>query len=171
MNAAQLRYYILQNGVGAAIVNALLNGGLGWLMVLKQPELAVWGLPSVASDLVATAFGVAFGTALMVSITTRFDFKRGKASAPPLSAALTAWFARAPARHFPAALWLGALGLLVFAPPALVLLRAFPEPVMPGNTFIAAKALFSAFEGALVTPLVALAAVTQCARAASVSAS
>ncbi|MBM4364225.1 MAG: hypothetical protein FJ104_16215, partial [Deltaproteobacteria bacterium] len=53
---------------GAAVVNALLNGAIGWAATRELPVVPTWGLPGVAADLLATAFGVTFGTALVVPL-------------------------------------------------------------------------------------------------------
>ena len=94
----QRRYLFIQCGVGAALVNALLNGGLGWAITKEFPTFPVWQLPGVGADLLATAFGVAFGTVLAMAVTVRLDAARGKIApfVPPGSAAaLVSRFPRA----------------------------------------------------------------------------
>lgn len=42
-------YFIGQSVVGAAVVNALINGVFGWLAMLKLPLLPLWGRQGLPS--------------------------------------------------------------------------------------------------------------------------
>lgn len=155
------RFYILtQNGLGAALVNALLNGAIGWGLTRGLAGFPVWRAPGVAMDLVFTAFGITFGTCLVLPSQIRRDFERGRATLPRLSARVRTFVDRFPRRFFARGLVLGALSIPVFAPPVLVALLAHGAPSLSRLAFVELKALFSAVQGGLVTPLVVLAVLS-----------
>ena len=150
------RYFITQTVIGAAIVNALINAGFGWLGMLTIDRLPMWGSPSIVVDTIMTAFGVAFGTVLVVTFQARKDYFKGKAD-PQLP---TGWLGRLlailPEGLFARALWLGLACVVLFVPgPIAWLIRAGVRD-FGASDFIGFKAAFSAVVGALVTPLISL---------------
>lgn len=152
-------YFIGQSVVGAAIVNALINGAFGWLAMLELPLLPLWGAPGIAIDTVLTAFGVAFGTTLIVPIQARKDIFSGKVS-PADPSGSVGWLIHAlPHDTLRRGLFLGAACVIAFVPLPLVALSTIGvESMLPGP-FIAFKAAFSALVGAAVTPVITLQAM------------
>ncbi len=156
--AAQTRaYFISQTVIGAAIVNAVINGVIGWLAVLPLPTpvLGMWTQPGVAIDTVLTAFGVAFGTALVVTFTARKDMYLGKVAPEAPSGFLATLVERLPFSLLPRAIVLGVACVVLFVPPPLFYFARAGVEGLAHGPFIAFKALFSAVVGAAVTPLVA----------------
>jgi hypothetical protein len=144
--------------VGGAVVNALINGGLGLLLVGPDGRLPLWGLPSLSFDLAAMAFGIAFGTGLVVTLQLRTLEAKGRLQCPALPPPLAEGFAKWPDAVFHRAFNLGVLGVLIFAPlPLAVLAFGFPEG-FDRMGLVVFKGLFGAFEGAVVTPIIGLAA-------------
>jgi hypothetical protein len=156
----QRRYLLVQGCLGAALVNALLNGAIGWAITTGLAEFPVWKLPGVAGDLVATAFGVSFGTCLAAKFTVRWDVARKKITTPVLSPALSSLLARMPERTLPRSLWLGIVSIPVFGVPAVAALFGLGIASLDRVPFVALKAAFSAVEAALVTPLIVLAVLS-----------
>ena len=157
MTPEQRHYLFVQSAIGSAVVNAVINGALGWGATHGLTEFPLWKLPGAGIDLVATAFGVAFGTCLGAIVQIRIDVARGKISRPALSGSLATWIARAPSGLFARAMWFGVIGAVVFGPPALCGLVASGSDALGRVPFVAVKAGFSAVEGALVTPFILLA--------------
>jgi hypothetical protein len=155
----QRRYLLLQSGLGAAVVNAILNGFIGWAILAGQTEFRVWTLPGAAADLVATAFGVAFGTVLAAALGVPRDVKRGKITMPRLSPGFLELLGRLPPGVFKRSVWLGVVSVLVFAPPVLLLCALAGVHVFERGAFVAVKAGFAAAEAALITPIIVLAAL------------
>jgi hypothetical protein len=154
------RYLFVQTAIGAAIVNALINGGIGWAATRGLVEFPAWKTPGVAGDLVATAFGVAFGTCFGAALQAKLDLKSGRVTVPTtLSPFLERLTARRPSNLWARASMLGVLAVPVFAPPALLLLSLSGVAALDRGTFIGVKAGFSAFEGALLTPFILLGAL------------
>lgn len=163
MSPEQRRYLFLQSGVGAAIVNALLNGGIGWAITRGLAVFPVWRFPGIAPDLLATTFGVSFGTVLAMVVQVRIDVTRNKIApfAPP--AALAALLARFPRGILLRSIVLGVLSVPVFATPALAWLALSGADALSRSAFISLKAGLAAVEGGLVTPVIVLAALSDLA--------
>lgn len=158
MTPEQRRYIFVQSPIGSAVVNAILNGAIGWAMMRSQSEVAIWHAPGVAPDLVATAFGVAFGTCLGATLQTRFDVAKGKI-VPPERLPWAGVLGRFPNSLFARAVLFGLLALPIFLPPVLFALVGSGAAALSGAHFIGLKAGFSAVEGALVAPAILLVAL------------
>jgi len=153
----QHRYVYVQSSIGGGVINVLLNGFLGWLATIGQPVFPTWKVPGVGPDIVATAFGVVFGTCIGVALQIHVDTKKGKITVPEVPAATSARHAKLPRSLWVRAFGLGAVAALVFAPPVLVAL-AFTAPPegLARATFIVLKGLFAGVEAAIVTPFIVL---------------
>jgi hypothetical protein len=157
LSPRHFQYLVLQSCLGAAVVNAAVNGGIAWAQTRALPMFEMWTVPGVALDLVATAFGVTFGTFIAMHLQVRRDVARGKITAPALSPEIEAWFARHTARLPAAFLPQGALLGLVSIPFCLPLLAGLALcriGHLDRASFIEIKAGFAALEGALVTPVI-----------------
>ncbi len=164
MSPRQRFYLIGQSCVGAAIANAVINGAIGWGITRGGPLFPMWRLPGVAVDLVATAFGVTFGTCVCMAIQVPWDLGRGKITPVSVSPGLAAVLARFPRGVLYRALGLGALSVAVFALPVVAALAALGWGAMEREPYIVLKAALSAFQGAIVTPFLVLAALGDVAR-------
>lgn len=144
--------------VVSGIINVVINAPLGWLLVQEGALLGIWTLPGVAADVVATTFGIAFGTGLVVTPQIRKQVAGGQLLPPVLAERWRTMFAGWPASLMVRAFNLGVLGVLIFAP--LPLLALYVLDVQPldrvGVTLL--KSTLAFVEGALVTPVIAAAA-------------
>ena len=163
---AQRRYLFIQNLVGAAFVNLLINGALGWLITRGLPEFPLWSVPGAAADLAATGFGVTFGTCIAAGIGVRWDVGRGRIEPPILSGELAVWYGRLPRNVLSRSIWLGLISLPVFVLPLLAWLAWSGAPALERTSFIWLKAGFSAVQAAIVTPPIVLAALVDVGRPA-----
>lgn len=159
MSPEQRRYLVFQGGIGAAIVNALLNAGLGWGATRALPVVPVWGIPGVVPDFVATAFGVSFGTVLVMAFQVPWEVSRGKIAPFPPPASLARILAKLPRGIFARGVLLGTVSVPLFAAPVIACLSLAGPPALSRGAFIAMKAALSAVEGGLVTPLIIMAAL------------
>jgi hypothetical protein len=150
-------YVVVRNGFGAALVNALLNGAIGWGLTRGLSEFPIWRTPGVAVDLIFTAFGITFGTCLVLPLQTKRDFHRGLVTLPEIAPGVSALIRRFPAGLFRRAVVLGAVSIPVFAPPVLVALAVSGAAAMGRVPFVELKAAFSAIQGGVVTPFIVLA--------------
>jgi hypothetical protein len=160
------RYLLVTCCIGSGIVNAIINGGLGWGLTHTFPNLPVWRIPGVAADIAGTAFGVTFGTCLGMAIQIRRDMRLGKVGpveASALSPGVAALVARFPVGVFKRSVSLGAVSV-VFALPVVVGLLVLGIGSLDRVPFVALKSSFAALQAAMVTPLIALAALGDVSR-------
>src|SRR6185295_20415993 len=100
----------------------------------------LWKVPGVAPDLVATAFGVTFGTCLGAKLTLRWDIARGRVE--PAPAASAPWHRRLPEGVLMRSVWLGLWSVPIFAVPMLLGLWLTGLREMDRLAFILLKAGF-----------------------------
>lgn len=152
-------FSVAQSATVGALINALLNGLLGWAVV-PETGMPLWGLTSVTTDLLAMSSGIAFGTALVVTPQLRGIGRRGAMTLPPLPPFLRDGFAKWPAHVLLRSVNLGALGVILFAPLPLAALAVLAPAGLSTDAFVAFKTAFAAVEGAVVTPIIALAGLS-----------
>lgn len=150
-----------QFAIPAGIINTLINAPLGWALVPADAVLPTWGLPGVAFDLLATAFGIAFGTVLVVSPQIRGQVRAGKLARPVMRQKWHDDLARWPRNALQRAINVGVLTVIVFTPLPLLALALLGTPGLdrPGLTLL--KGAFAFVAGALVTPVIAAAAAIE----------
>lgn len=153
------RFLLLEQGVGSALFNFLLNGVIAWLVFGSLERVPLWGEQSIAGDTVGTAFLLPFFTCLIVTRLARGQVRSGKL--PPLAwrRAEHAALGLLPHGTFARALVLGVVCVAVAAPPSLWLLGRLGVDDMSSWGFVAFKAGFAAVLAAIVTPLIALCAL------------
>ena len=149
----------LHSAFVSGVINLVLNAPFGWAIVKPGTMIPLWGAPGIALDMLLMAFGLAFGTALVVTPQTRRQLSRGQLLPPPLSANLHALLSRWPRSTFQRGVNLGVLSVLIFVPLPLLALWLFGVDGVDRATFTTLKGAFSFVEGAFVTPVIAVAAM------------
>ena len=160
LELAHRRFLLIEQGVGAAIFNLLLNGAIAYFVARSLDTVPLWGRDvSIAGDTIFTTFLLPFFTCLFVTRLARTQVEKGKL--PPLSWRRTshATLRRLPARTSSRAVVLGLAGLIGFAPVAVWTLVALEVDTLGFWSFVTFKALFAAVLAALFTPLIALIAL------------
>lgn len=158
------RFYLLgQSCIGAAIANAIINAGLGWAGVRGLATFPVWHVPGVAADLAGTAFGVTFGTCVVMAFTVPRDVGRGKIAPFELPPRVASFVAKFPRKTFSRALGLG-LFSIAFAIPVIAALAGLGLGLMRSSDYVVLKAAFAAAEGAIVTPFIVVGVLADAAR-------
>jgi len=167
LSVEERRYLFGQGALGAALVNILINGAIGWAITHGLRTFPVWKLPGAAPDLLATAFGVTFGTCIAAKFAVRIDIARGKLAVPSASpASRKSERSLIPRSLLVRSVWLGVVSVPVFAIPVLLALYVAGSDALERGVFIALKAGFSAVQAALVTPYLMLAALSDMSRRA-----
>jgi hypothetical protein len=161
MSPRQRFYLIGQNCIGAAVANAAINWGLGWALTRHLAQLPSWGIPGVIADIIGTAFGVTFGTSFVMALQVRWDLSRGHIAPIPLSGSLAAFVGRFPVGSLRRGFGLGVLSVPLFAFPVVACLMVFGVPALDRLPFLELKSIFSAIEGAIVTPFIVLATLSE----------
>jgi hypothetical protein len=159
MSEEHRRYLIVEQGVGAFIVNLVLNGLIAYALVHHLSIVPLWGDPSIARDTLATSFLLPFITALIVTGLARREVRRGRFPSLDWRGTAHPVLGRLPKGRFLRGVLFGLACLALCAPPTLALLGAVGLDGMRFWPFIAFKALYAGVLGALVTPLIALCAL------------
>jgi len=157
--SAHRTYALRDNGIGAAIVNFLINGAIAWLMFRTVVSVPLWGQQSIAGDTIGTGFFLPFITCLIVTPLTLRQVQSGNLPRPAWSRIDHPLLARLPSGAAKRGALLGAFGALVAAPPVVLAFLVLGVGELGLWRFIAFKAIFAAILAAIVTPLIALAAL------------
>ena len=160
MTPEQHRYLFVECVIGAAVINALINGGLGWAATIGHATFPVWKVPGVAADLMATAYGVSFGTCIGAAVQVRIDRGRGRITTPSeVPARLAPIISAMPKGLLARAIALGMVSVAALGPFIALALYFYGAAEFARQPFVGIKAAFSAVEGAVVTPVIVLAAL------------
>lgn len=154
-----LKTFIIQQAIVGAIINAIINGAFGWVGMPDGHSWPLFGLPSLSVDIVAMAFGIGFGTGLVLTPQMRKQLVSGKVKPPALPAHWVTAFGRWPASGTRRGVNVGVLAILICALPVIGILYATSFQTIDRANLAAFKAVFGAIEGAVVTVLLALAVV------------
>ena len=161
MSPAQRRYLLLEQGVGAAGFNFLLNAAIAWLIFRGAEMVPLWGQQSIAGDTIGTSIILPFLTCLIATRLVRGHVRSGKVAPLGWSRDTQPWLGWLPRGTLARGLALGGAGLLVFAPPVLLAHVALGVTQHGLARFVVFKASFAAAEALVVTPLVALWAIAE----------
>jgi hypothetical protein len=150
------RYLIVEQGVGAAIFNFLLNGLIAWGYFRHLNVVPLWGAASIAGDTMITGILLPLLTSVISTVLVQREVRGGRVR--PLADAhpAVAWM---PRSAFVRGLVLAAAVSLTLVPATLALLDAGGVSGMPFWWFILFKAGWAALAAVLVSPVVALWAI------------
>lgn len=158
-DAAHRRYLLIEQGVGAAIFNLVLNGVIAWLSVRSLERVPLWGETSIAVDTIATSFLLPFVTCLVVTRLARRMVEKGRLPEVAWRRGEHPLLGRLPARPVTRGLVLGVTGLVAFAPVVVWAFAALGVRELGVWSFVAYKALFAAALSVVFTPVIALMAL------------
>ena len=152
--------------IGAAIVNAILSALIAWLSVRKEDSVPRWAAPlidkpSTITDTLGTFFILPLLTCLIFTAVARRELRHGRVK--PLG---WSWSPRSVLRRLPRGtlrrgVALGALCTVALGPPAVALIVALDVGSLSVGQFVTYKAIFGVILGMLVTPIVALWALSE----------
>lgn len=157
MSPAHKRFLLLEEGVGSVIVNLLINAVIAFLTFRGAATVPLWGQQSIAGDTIGTTFILPLLTCLIVTPLARRQVRAGRFEPLTGTPFGLQWM---PVRTLWRGAALGAISAVVVAPPALAALTWLGVTEQSFWGFVAFKAAFAAALGAVVTPLIALWAIT-----------
>jgi len=157
---AHRRYLVIETGLSPLITNLTINGLIAWLIYRNATHVPLWGQSSIAGDTIATSFLLPLITCLIVTPVAHGRVRSG------LLPRLTS---EVPGKWLPRNLVLrsvviGIICLIAFTPLTLLLLSVLGVARMTPWHFVYFKATFAAIEGGLVTPFLALWAISDAPR-------
>lgn len=157
--AAHRRFLVAEQCIGSAAFNFGINGLIAWGLFRHLEVVPLWGRESIAGDTFGTCFFLPFFTGLIVTRLARGRIQAGKLPVLGHSRQSYPALARLPDGTLPRSLVFGLVCVVLFAPAALLALSALDVRSLPFWPFVSLKATFAAALAALVTPMIALAAL------------
>jgi hypothetical protein len=161
MDSRHVRFLVVEQGIGAALVNFLLNGAIAWLLFRGVEQVPLWGQQSIAGDTVGTCFFLPFLTTLIVTPLARRQVRAGSLAALPWSRDThppLRWLPGGTARR---GLVLGVATALLVAPLTIALLPRFAVHELSFWSFVWFKAAFAAVLALIVTPIISVWAIAE----------
>jgi hypothetical protein len=159
VSPAHRRFLLLENGLGSAFVNFLINAGIALLLFRHLDVVPLWGTESIAGDTIGTCFFLPFLTGLIVTRLARRRVAAGEIEGSGWTRATHPVLGWLPRRTVRRSLALGGLCAAAVAPAAIATLTILDVRELPLGRFVLAKAVFAAVLAALVTPVIALWAI------------
>ena len=163
MSTDHRRYLVVEQGVGSAVFNFFLNGGIAWLLFRGLETVPLWGQQSIAGDTIGTCILLPLLTCLIGTRLVRGQLHAGKVLPLDWTRASHPVLGWLPHRTLARGFVLAALGVALLAPAAILVLQALDVDGMRFWPFILFKASFAAAAAAVVTPVVALWAIAESA--------
>ena len=164
--AENRRWLILNTVVGAAIVNVIANGGFAWLSVKSGHTVPLWAKPrfghtSTIMDTVGTFFFLPFFTTMAVTRGVNQQIRSGRLTPIGTGSSRRSLIGRLPAVRWRRSLALGALCAVVLSPVAIPILFGFDFAGVSRHSFVLYKVVLGVALGLIVTPTVAILAMTK----------
>ena len=153
------RYLWLEQGLGAAVLNILINAGIAWLFFRSLDVVPLWGAQSIGGDTIGTAFVLPFLTCLIVTRLAQRDVRRGRFPPPEWRRSTHPVLRHLPQPTFARGIVFGGICMVLVAPAAIAILEWLQVSSLDFREFVVFKASFAGALAALVTPPVALCAL------------
>jgi hypothetical protein len=152
--------------VGAAFVNFVLSALIAWLSVRNEDSVPRWAAPlvdkpSTIGDTLGTFFILPLLTCLIFTAVARRELRHNRVQ--PLG---WTWSPKSALRRLPhgtlrRGVALGVLCTVALGPPAVALIIALDVKDLTVGEFVWYKGIFGVFLGMVVTPIVALWALSE----------
>jgi hypothetical protein len=163
---AEHRRWLLINAVLiAAAANAVLNALIAWGSAAGEDEVPLWAIPlvegpSVITDVVGTFFILPFLTTIVITTTLWHEMRMGKVEPLHVDRSSDPLLARMPATRVRRGAYFGLLTMLLFGPLGVLVVLALDYGDVGVGEFVLFKAIFGVVLGLVVTPFIAVAALT-----------
>jgi hypothetical protein len=162
--AAHRRWIVVNALFATALINLVVNGAIAWLFVHGQSDVPLWTRPfsetSTLGDTLGTIFLLPLITCVLTTTVVRRDLRNGALSPLSTEHRYGSWLAGRPDGRFRRGLAFGAIAFGALALPVTLALVAIDLDDLSRGEFVAFKVAFAIGLGALVTPVIALCAMT-----------
>jgi hypothetical protein len=152
LSSAHWRFLWFDQGVIPAVIDLVINGLVAWAMFGSQSHVPVFGLQSVAGELLATGFLLPFLTCVITARIVRGQVRSGKLA--PLEPEQLPQRSRFLARSSRQGVLLGLLGILFGAATIPWVLYQWPSRTLETEAFITFKAIWAGLFGLCISPFI-----------------
>jgi hypothetical protein len=161
--AANRRWLITRALVATAAINTVVNAAIAWLSVAGQDSVPMWGAPLVETSIfwnvVGTLFLLPLITCVLTTMAIRADIRRGSLASLGGLHAADRRLAALPLSRWRRGAAIGALAVLVLAPPLVLALVAADPGDLDRGQFVLCQTVFAVLLGIVVTPPIAVLAM------------
>ncbi len=165
MITAEQRRWVLLNGLLAtAVINTALNLAIGLFEARGQHHVPTWGISAVHPSVTSDAMGILITLPLITCLTVSAAIRREQANRqlPRLDPAALGRLSRfAVSGAGSRGLRFAAVTFAILAPPLVLATALAATHGMSHGAFVTYHVVLAVALGALVTPLIALTAMTQ----------
>ncbi len=168
MQSHHLRFLVLEQGIGSAVINFLLNGAIAWLLFRGLEQVPLWGQQSIAGDTIGTCFFLPFITTLIVTPLARGRVRTGSLTALPWTRDTHAPLRWLPPGTVKRGLVLGIATAVLIGPLSVALLQWANVQELSFWRFVWFKAAFAAVLALIVTPIISIWAISEGTETAAV---
>lgn len=162
--APHRRWIVLNALLATALINLVVNGLIAFLFTRGQADVPFWARPlsetSTLADTLGTIFVLRVVTGLLATMAVWSELRSGALEPVALVEPFGRWFARLPPAGLRRGLAFGAITFVIVAPPVALVLVLIDPGTLSCPHFIAFKVAFAIALGAIVTPIIALCAMT-----------
>lgn len=162
--APHRRWIVLNALLGTALINLVVNGVIAWLFTRGQSDVPFWARPlsetSTLGDTLGTIFVLPLITGLLATTAVWRELRIGALARLELIEPYDRWLAKLPPPRLRRGVAFGAITFVVLAPPVTAILAAIDFGTLSCAHFIIFKVAFAIALGAIVTPIIALCAMT-----------
>ena len=156
MSTAQARFVFLEQGVGAAMGNFVLNGLIGWGAYRSLSVVSLWGTKGIVVDAIATSFIHPQITCFILRLVVKKQVDSRAIEALPASWRTRPGFALLPRNVALRGLALGLFSALAFTVPAVGVLIAVQVESLSLHQFLVFKALHAMTLAVVTSPVAAI---------------
>ena len=162
--APHRRWIVLNALLATAVINLAVNTGIAWLSVKGQAGVPLWARPlsktSTIGDTLGTLFLLPLITCMLCTTAVWRELRTGALIPLPGAPPYDRWLADLPAGRLRRGIAFGAIVFLALAPPVTAALAVIDFGTLTEGQFVAFKTAFAIGLGAIVTPVIALCAMT-----------
>ena len=160
MLSTQHKKYIIKHFViVSAFINASINGAIAYALFSAQPQIGLWGEPSLAVDIIATVFLLTLITSLLVNWSTALAIDLGRIEAIDTMSGCLRLAERLPQSPWPRALLCSVVATALIAPGVIYSFDLLAIESLSSGAAMMFKTLFAVAAGVLVTPVIGLLAL------------
>jgi hypothetical protein len=162
--APHRRWIVLNALLATAVINLALNAAIAWLSVRGQTEVPLWARPlsktSTIGDTLGTLFLLPLVTCVLCTTAVWRELRNGALAPLPGTLPYERWLAGLPPARLRRGIAFGGVVFIALAPPVTAALAVIDLGSLTTGQFVLFKTAFAIALGALVTPVIALGAMT-----------
>lgn len=160
MTNEQRRFLIVDQGIVGGVINFVVNGAIAWYLFRAMAQVPMTGgSQNILGDVVGTFFLLPLIVCLIVTPLVRRQVRSGKLAALNWDRATHWLYRHMPASSFMRGLVLGVACTIVLGLPLFGLMAAFGITSMAYWDFVITKGVYAGVLAAIISPVIAFAAL------------